>query len=265
MKVVTRLNSILFLTLIFMASCSNDDEQVTLPKKLDAKFEVVVNGDAPNASITILNHSSAATNYEWTFGEGASISTSNEKSPTLTVEKAGGLEVTLKTSNASGEKTTIKTVVIPGHSPILTFTDIEFSILGGDATYGRFFSTETGLIYKNYEVTADNGSKIDIAFDSFSGFINFFETPTKAKYNIPNASISTFINSVTSEFDTTNFENMSHDELIANLDLSGVTGTFPDTYKGVVIFENSHTKKGVIKVKNIDSKRVLVDIKIQKY
>ena len=264
MKAIIRLNSILLLALIFMTSCSKDDEQIT-STKLEAKFEVAVTGDAPNASITITNNSTAATSYEWTFSDGGNINTSNQKSPALNIDKAGDFEVTLKISNGTEEKTITKTVAIPGNSAILTFTDIEFSILGGDATYGRFFSTETGLVYKNSEVTSDNGSKIDIAFDSFSGNINYFETPDKSKYAIPNSSPSTFINYVTSQFDITSFDDISDDELLDSLNLSGDTGSFPGSYEGAVIFENSIGKKGVIKIKNVDDRRVLVDIKVQKY
>ncbi len=265
MKAIIRLNSILLVGLILMASCSKDDEQVTLPKALDAKFEITVTGDAPNATISIMNNSSAALTYEWTFGEGANKTTSNEKNPTLTLERAGDFKVTLKISDGKEEKTTIKTFVIPGHSSILTFTDVEFSILGGDATYGRFFSTETGLIYKNNEVTTENGSKIDIAFNSFNGIINYFETPSESLYNIQNATSSKFTNYITTQYDVGNFDDMIDDELLDGLDLSDDIGSFPASYKGAVIFENSMGKKGVIKVKEIDDKRVLVDIKIQKY
>ncbi len=264
MKTIIKVNSILFIALILLAGCSKEKEGVT-PEVLDAKFEVTVSGDAPNATITINNNSTAATSYEWTFGEGASISASNEKSPTLSVEKAGGLEITLKTSDGKKEATTIKTLVIPGHSAISAFADVEFSITGGDATYGRFFSTQSGLGYKNNEVTADNGAGIDIAFNSFDGIINLFETPTASKYNIPNATHSTFVNYVTSAFDVANFDSMATDQLLDNLDLTGDLGSFPGTYKGVILFENANGKKGVIKVKDVDSKRILVDIKIQKY
>ncbi|TAE04810.1 MAG: PKD domain-containing protein, partial [Bacteroidetes bacterium] len=93
------------ITLIFLLlglfSCKKDE---VIPQPV-ADFSVTVNGQAPNATLTIVNKSTDATTYEWSFGTGASIKSSTDKEPAnITVDKAGQLSITLKASNGTKKK-----------------------------------------------------------------------------------------------------------------------------------------------------------------
>lgn len=249
---------------LLFTSCSKDDEKTPLV----ADFSTTLTGQAPNAQVVITNASTGETTYQWTFGTGASINTSTEKTPpTITVDKAGDFTITLKVSNGNEYKEVTKTISITGNSAIRTYTDVAFSQTSGSNTYGRFFSTTTGLIYKDNEVNATSGTSIDLAFVGSNSSAIYFASPnsTNLGITIPNATL-TKIKNYQSGFSVSDFDSMSDDSKLQTLtvvDDGEVIGSlsFPLT----VIFQNASGKKGVIKLKSINAERLLVDIKVQKY
>ncbi len=254
----------LFCSLI-VVSCGKKEEAQPIPV---ADFSVTVNGQAPTATIAIVNKSTTATSYEWTFGTGASTNTSTEKEPTnITVDKAGQLSITLVAKN--GDATNSKTIQVnvSGNSAIVSFTDLEFSMVAGSATYGRYFSFETNRIYKDSEIDATTGAKIHLAFGNLSSVVFYFESPTNSAFNVPNASFTKVTNYfATPPISTSDFDAMSHDAKLSALTINSATDSFgTSSIPHVVLFQLASGRKGAIKTKAINSSRILADIKIQKY
>jgi FOG: PKD repeat len=245
-------------------SCSKSDSSV--PVVVD--FSVVVSGQAPTAQITITNNTTGAYSYEWTFGEGANISTSTDLTPSvLTIDKAGNFTITLKASNGSDEDEVTKTIIVDGNSALVTYSDVEFGLNAGDASYGRLFSFETGKIYKDNEVDAAVGPKINLAFASMGNTMYYFQSPTVVDYNVPGASVT----KVTNWFSTcpisiSDFDGMTDDSKLSGLTINEADDSFGNSsIPGIVLFELSTGRKGAIETKAVNSSRLLVDIKIQKY
>jgi PKD repeat protein len=141
-------------SMFFIFSSCDDDENTAV----NADFTLAVSGQSPNAEVTITNTTTGASNYMWTFSEGAEIETSSEQNPgPITVDKTGTFEVTLVASSGNDTETVTKTIEITGEDAIIVYQDIAFARAAANATYGRFFSTETGLIYKDSEVKSTTG------------------------------------------------------------------------------------------------------------
>jgi len=250
---------------IFVVSCGQKEEATPLT----ASFEVQVTGEAPTAVLELVNNSTGATSYEWTFGEGASISSSIADAPVgVSVDKTGSFEITLIAKNGASQQQTTQTVNITGNNAIINYTDIELAQDPASTTIGRFFSTSEGKVYLNSEVNANTGPLIDLAYQGHSSTFIFFESPDKLFTNtvtVPGAT-NTKVKNFQSGFSVTDFDAMTDDRLLQNLTIvhdDNAIGSlnFPLT----VTFENSKGKKGVIKLKSINSEKLTVDIKVQKY
>ncbi len=254
------------LTSFILFSCKEDKIE---PVVLVADFETSVTGEAPNAQISITNKSENATSYSWTFGEGANILTSTEKSPsTLTVDKVGNFTIKLIVSDGSTEKEITKTISITGYNAIVAYSDLEFALDAGNDTYGRLFSFETDKMYLDNEITDENGSKIDLAFGSMGQTMYYFDSPSDSEYNVPNATVTKVINyESTPTISSSDFNDMVDDRLLTNLTIEDDDNSFGNSSipGNTILFEISTGRKGVIITKAVNSDRLLVDIKIQKY
>jgi hypothetical protein len=245
-------------------SCSKDDESTPVV----ADFTTAVTGEAPNAQLSITNTSTGATKFHWSFGIGASDTSSDVQNPqALTIDKAGDFTIVLTASNGSESKVVRKVVTINGNSAIKTYTDIAFSLTKNDASIANFFSTNTGLSYKATEVNSSNGPLIDIAFSSMNGIVNYFVSPNDSNenFNIPGATLTKFINYVTTQLSSSDFDNMTSDEKLKTLSIVSDEESFGTSMPCIVLFQNSLGKIGAIKVKSINSEKILTDIKVQKY
>lgn len=253
-----------FLTSIIFLSCKKENTET-----LVADFDVSITGESPNAQISITNNSENATTYNWFFGEGSNISTSTDKTPAiLTVDKVGDFIIKLVVSDGSTEKEITKTFSIVGYNAIVTYSDLEFALDAGNANYGRLYSFETDKIYLDSEVTDDNGSKMHLAFASMGGTMYYFDSPDNANYNVPNATITKVINyESTPSISSFDFNDMVDDRLLADLTIVEDNNSFGNSSipDHTVLFEISTGRKGVIITKAVNSDRLLVDIKIQKY
>ncbi|MEN8247826.1 MAG: hypothetical protein ABFS32_02750 [Bacteroidota bacterium] len=239
------------------------------PKVLVADFETTITGEAPNAQVSITNNSENASSFSWTFTEGADVESSTEETPSiLSIDKADDFTITLVVSDGSAEKEISKTVSIIGNSAIVEHSDLEFSLNAGDATYGRLYSFETSTMYLDSEVTADNGSKIHLAFGSMGQTMYYFDSPDVAGYNVPNATTTKVTNyESTPTVSDTDFAAMADDRLLADLTIVNDDESFGNSMipGNTVLFETSTGRKGVVITKEVNSDRLLVDIKIQKY
>ena len=249
---------------VMLISCLKNDES----NPLVADFSATITGESPNARVVIENNSKGATNYQWTFGKGASITESTKELPEeFLVDKAGDLSITLIVSNGSEEKELTKKISIPGHTAIETYKNLEFGLEAGDTIYGRCFSFETGKMYLDSEINEENGSKIHLAFGSMEHVMYYFDCPTDESYNIPNATETKITNWERERpISVSDFDSMVDDRLLSGLTIehteeSFLNGSIPHT----VLFEISSGRKGVIKTRVVNSSRLLVDIKVQKY
>ena len=95
----------------------------------------------------------------------------------------------------------------------------------------------------------------------------YFESPTVEDYNVPNATETKVVNyESTPTISVTDFDSMTDDSQLSGLTITGTNDSFGNSsIPGTVLFEISTGKKGVIKTKAVNSDRLLVDIKIEKY
>jgi len=244
-------------------SCSDDEDTPVV-----ANFTATVTGEAPNAQVTIVNTSTGADTYLWTFSEGTANATSTQQNPgVITVDKVGTFSITLEASKGSSKNTKTVDVTITGKNPVVTYTDVEFAMSGGSTTYGRLFSFADGKIYKDNELNATVGPKINLAFGSLSNSVLFFESPTESGYNVPGAVATKVMNyEATPSISTSDFDAMVDDSKLAPLTINDTNDSFgSSSIPNTVLFQLSTGRKGVIKTKAVNASRILVDIKIQKY
>jgi hypothetical protein len=234
---------------------------------LVADFDAEITGTSPNATIVFTSSSTGADTYEWTFGEGANITTSSVISPSISVEKAGLLTVTLTIHRGAEENSITQDIDVFGNSAILEFTDVEFALGAGDLDYGRFFSVATGQVYIDTEVNANNGSTISLAFESLGQTLHYFQSPSSSDYSIPNATQTKVINFPAGALmSIAQFEAMDDDEILADLTINDDGNGFGNgNIPGIVLFQISDGRIGAIKTRSINADRLLVDIKVQKY
>jgi len=252
---------------VFFVSCSKDDG--TTPVVAD--FTLSVSGESPNAIVTITNTSKGGSVYSWVFGEGANVSVSADKAPApLTVDKASTFIVTLTVTNGNDVKTITKTIGITGNSAIVSYKNIAFGREANSATYGRFFSTETGVVYKADEVNASTGPKIDLVFSHIGKSVNYFASPDdlREKYNISGAKTTTIINYPGKSLGVTatTFDSAEDDSFINGTEIeTSDNESFGTSNPNIILFKTASGKKGAIKTTAINNDRLLVDIKVQKY
>jgi PKD repeat protein len=252
---------------VFFVSCSKDED--TIPVAAD--FTLSVTGESPNATVTLSNTSTGGSVYGWVFGEGANVSVSADKAPApLTVDKAGTFEVTLTVTNGNDVKTITKSIKIEGNSAIVHYKDIALGRDVSSTTYGRFFSTETGIVYKAGEVNATTGPKIDLAYSHIGNPVNYFASPddSREKYNIPGATTTMIINYPAKSLgvSATTFDNANDDSFIKDVAIdTSDNESFGTTNPNIILFKTASGKKGAIKTTAINSDRLLVYIKVQKY
>jgi len=259
-----RLSLIMFASVFILTSCDEENENTPF----EPAFELSIEGEAPNAEITIVNNTTGATDFTWSFGEGADLEESMLENPTvLTVDKAGTFTVQLTASNGSEEKQVSEEVMIAGNSAIVTYTDIAFGLNAGDEEFGRFFSVSEGEIYLDSEINAQTGPLVDLAFGSLENTLYFFEGPSESDFDIPGAKATEVINFESEPTFTieefTAIENASS----FDIEIEGTNDSFGNSSIGedVILFETAEGKVGAIYLKVVNSSRLLVDIKAEKY
>jgi PKD repeat protein len=255
--------TLLFCSVFIFSSCDDDDSTA-----VNADFSLAVSGAAPNAEVTITNSTTGATAYAWTFSEGAEIEVSTDQDPgSITVDKAGTFEVTLIATSGNDTKTVTKTIEIGGNSAIVVYQDVAFAREAGSTTYGRFFSTETGLIYKDSEVNAVTGAQIDLAFAHIGDPVNYFASPDDADedFDIPGAQTTKIVNYVPTLVTPAIFDAAVSDAFISDVTITPDDDSFGTSHPYIILFETESGKKGAIKTKAVNADRLLVDIKVEKY
>lgn len=253
----------LFLTILISSilwSCKSKIE--TEPIVVD--FEMTLTGEAPDAELNMINNSQNGTSYLWLFSEGAEIQSSVEKTPgVIKVDKVGEITVKLYVINDTEEKSEEKSLSVFGYNNIYSYTDIEFS---HNPANGRFFSTQTGLIYPDHKVDNNNGPLIDLAFINIDNTLYYFESPDDEEFSIPGATQTLIMNYENTELTINDFDLMTDDRQLKDLYIYDDDNSFGNsTIPHIILFQNEAGRKGAVKTNGVDNDRLIVDIKVQKY
>ncbi len=259
------MKSKLLLLCIFVIALSCSDEEVAPTPTPD--FDFTLEGEAPDATLKLINKSQNATSYRWFFSAGTEKKFITEESPSIKIDKAGEFNVHLYAYNGNNRETLGKKVLIGGKSAVLCFTNISFGIEEGKEEYGNFFSTSTGEMYSKEEIDSEAGKEIDLVFLSSKKSEGYFTSPDEEEeiYKIPNATFTAINHNVPEEFDETSFENIKDETGFKNVSVQddGLNNIVKEGE--LILFQNSKGKIGVIKVKSYETDHVTVDIKVQKY
>lgn len=155
----------------------------------------------------------------------------------------------------------------PIEETLVTYSDIEFAQDDNSTEHGRFYSTSDGKMYKSDELNDTNGPTIDVVFQGSESSFIFFESPDDlfdSSIEIPGAT-STKVTNFESGFSVADFDAMTDSEPLKNLDIVHDNESIGSLdFPLIVLFENAAGKKGAIKLKAINSNRLLVDIKVEK-
>lgn len=235
-------------------------------------------------TISLQNSSLSATANVWRFENGNPIN-STEKNPQVRFDSPGIHVISLTTSNDKGSMTMIKEIEVFENTNLKIFENVKLGINTAHTsnTVGCFFSTETGKVYTQNEISEENGSLIDIVYFglnnnfSFNQFIAPDEAGNAIFTSIPNALHTQFINSqeLTEEgiqLTTSDFNSMVNDALLQNLTMAETTQglkNFDDTISSrIVLFKTANGEKGAIKISNYfangQNSYIMVTIKVQK-
>jgi hypothetical protein len=100
--------------------------------------------------------------------------------------------------------------------------------------------------------------------------VNYFASPddSNENYHIPGALTTTIINYPSSDLGITStvFDNAKDDGFIKDVVIgSSDNNSFGTSNPYIILFKTASGKKGAIKTTAINSDRLLVDIKVQKY
>ena len=236
-------------------------------------------------TLTMVNHSISATEYQWIFDAGLP-QRSTEESPTVTFDTPGIHTITLVATNGKETKEVTKSFEVYPDTNLRVFKDIKLGIntAHNNNSIGALFSTRTREVYSQNKVTSAIGKDIGIVFfgldDSF-GF-NKFVSPDQVTQQttftaIPNATHTKFINTLEScecgaSLLATEFDSMEDDSLLENLTIietNAGSQHFTDLLTPrIVLFETADGRKGAIKIKEFvkqgSDSYIIVDIKTQK-
>ncbi len=142
---------------------------------------------------------------------------------------------------------------------ISTFSDVEFSL--DDSA--RFYATSTGKMYGKSGIDGETSKIIDLVGDSNQAFIAFSspsstsEITDGTKTKVQHTNVSMTVAQFDAITDSKSFTDITVTDDNESIGLS-------DYKNNIILFENSAGKKGAIKLKAINSTRVLVDIKVVK-
>lgn len=224
----------------------------------------------------------SATALEWST-PGGSPALSMGTTPTVTYTSPGTYTITLKAANDKKSLIKSQTITLYPNSNLFRFGNVQLGINTAQNTIGCYFSSTLGKVLKTSEVTAANGSTIDIAFfgfDSSFGY-NRFVSPTGVQnYTfayIPNAINTYIVNSqencnCSSSMTAAQFDAMIDDTLLQSTDIQQTTpglAEFGNTVlPRVVLFHTQDGRKGAIKVKQFvqagQQSYIVCDIKVMK-
>lgn len=259
---------------------------ITVRPALSAAFDIEPSFDdddyeAPLIA-TLHNKSISATQHQWSVTDGT-ITKATDSVTTIYFAGPGTYTVTYKAGNGKQSQTISKNITVKPNTGLRSFTNIKLGINTAHATIGSFFSTRLRQVFKEGEVNASNGDKIDLVYFGLSESFNYnqFIRPDSAQNwtfaPIPNATGTKIINSqelcnCSVNFSDTDFDNVTNGAAFNNLTVTvNSGGRSPFNYTTVpriILFENAAGKKGAVRIKQFvqsgQQSYILCDIKVQK-
>ena len=232
----------------------------------------------------LINTSSSATDYEWTF-TGAVPAMSTEENPTITLNNPGTYTLRLKADNGKQTQTVSKEITVFPDTNLRTYNDVRLGINVAHSSnnIGAFFSTTTRQVYKQEDMPLEDEGPIDIVFfgQNPDFIFNKFVSPDMANEytfnSINNAAHTKFINlqescECNASLSEMEFDAMQDDSLLQELEIEETEGGIQDfdntIVPRIVLFETADGRKGAIKIKEFvqdgASSHIVADIKVQK-
>lgn len=256
---------IMMFLILFTLSCATYETSVPVT----ADFTLDVSGRAPYATVTVTNKSVGVKQYQWIYSQftadGDTMTTVPE--PRLVLDRAGIFTIKLIATNGIYSSVKTDTVTILGSNAIETFTDLEFALHAGDPMYGRLFSFSTNKMYKDAQVDTIISPLINLAFGSRGDTSFFFRSPTDTTFHLKHARVTIIDNSDPTDTLTVNdFDAIMDDAILKTLAVKDTINAFNATnVPGIVPFQLYDGRRGLIKTRELNSSRLLVDVKVQKY
>lgn len=261
---------------------------ITVAPHLEAAFEYQI---APNdddlqvpVTLTMINNSISATDYQWTF-IGANQENSSDENPTITFSNPGTYTLKLEATNGKETTTVSQEITLLPNTNLRVINDVQLGINTAHTNnnIGAFYSTINRETYTKDQVTNDNGANIDIAFFglnqnfTFNKFVSPDEVQNLTFNAIPNATHTKFINllencNCTASLTVDEFNNMTDDSILNALTIEETNEGLQDfdntLTPRIILFETQDGRKGAIKIKDfvvngLDS-YIVVDIKVMK-
>lgn len=252
----------------------------------DFEFEVAFQDDDFQipVKVTLLNKSTSATAYEWTF-TGANLATSTLENPELTFNTSGEQTLTLRATNGKETKTITKTLNLFSNTNLRSFENIKLGINTAHISNitGAFFSIQNRKVYTAEELIPELIPDIDLVFFGLNqNFVqNRFVSPnaleTTTFPSLENGNTTKFINSLElcecdANLTASQFDAMKDDTLLRNIDIEitdeGLQAFDNTITPRIVLFETKAGLKGAIKIKAYvnegNASYIEVDIKTQK-
>ena len=256
---------------LVLVGCSDEGED-TIP--VNPAFEIELSNNLAPSEVTIINNTSGATSFNWTFIGGKPENSPLEKPPVISYPTAGEYTITLQASNGLESRSKTQTFTLPANA-IISYKEVQLGGVNLQSTMGCVFSTSLGRVIKSTEISPENGASIDIVYVGISGF-QFFESPQGATFwnltEIPNATITSFTNYLEGSeinFTVEDFDNLVDDTLLRDLNIVNDSTVLYLNFElppRVALFKNSLGKKGAIKITDFvpgPSGSITFDLKIQ--
>jgi PKD repeat protein len=244
-----------------------------VPSFEDEDYEAPLTANLRNSTISALRYAWSAT--------GGVIDNKNAENTTIYIENPGTYTVTLQTENDKDVQTIQRTITVKPNTNLYIMEDVKLAISAGHTASGSFYSTKLRQVLKREDVTAENGSLVDIVFFSINSsfsYSRFISPDSASKYSFPaiaGATHTAFINALESSavsFSSGQFDAMTNDTPLQPLDIknndSKISFFNSSVVPRVVLFETGDGRKGAIKVKSFvadgSQSYILLDIKVQK-
>jgi len=281
MKTTAQLLS--FLLFFLFIACSKKDAPTPPPTPpppppppivVTPSFNATVSGQAPKATVTLVNTSTGAENYKWTFSKGAGTDSSLVETPeALTIDKKGDFTITLTAKKGEVTQTVSRTVNIAGSNAILSYSDVKFGIHNlGSLPY--LYSVTENKFYQRSEVNATTGPRIDLVFwkDGINSVASFQSPHNKWSYadlTIPGAKTTEVLSEQNAtQLSAAQFDGEVTDNTLGALNIVDNNAIFlanPHHLPVMILFKLADGRKGAIKLKEHGRDHLLADIKAQKY
>lgn len=245
-----------------------------LPSFEDEDYEAPLYAFLENKSVSGLT-------WHWS-SPGGQLDKVNTEETSVYFSEPGIYTITLTASNGKETKESSKEIIVKPNTGLRTHANIKLGVNTAHSAIGSFYSTSLRRVVRKSDPDS-LGKYIDIAFFGLSANFTYnrFVSPDSVQdysFNeIVSAQSTHFINSLEScgcsiTFSENDFDQMTTDALLKNLDIQSTSGGVQPFDKTllprIIFFRTEDGRKGAIKIKEFyadgQQSYILVDIKVQK-